>query len=86
MLQQRILMVYNQSLLDRRFFNGMVTFMNKPLERQYFILDAKTGRFYTYKSMCQELPSEDILLTQCLMTFQTDYPMVNEDLEHRFDV
>lgn len=36
--------------------------------------------------MCQELPSEEILLTQCLMTFQTDYPMVNEDLEHRFDV
>lgn len=33
LLQQRCLMQTNQSLLDRRFFNGMVTFLNKPLER-----------------------------------------------------
>lgn len=36
--------------------------------------------------MQQEMPTTDILLTQCLMTFQTDYPMINEDLELRFDV
>ena len=36
--------------------------------------------------MCQEEPSEDVLLNQCLMSFQTDYPMINEDLDLRFDV
>ena len=55
-------------------------------ERQYFILDSKNGRLYSFKKMCQELPTAEVLLTQCLMSFQTDYSMVNEDLEHRFDV
>jgi len=52
-LQRRNLVDAQHALQDRRYFHGMVTFMSKPLDRHYFILDSKRGHFYTYKSLCQ---------------------------------
>lgn len=39
MLQQKSLMAANKDLTERRFFNGLVTFMDRPLGKLCFIFE-----------------------------------------------
>ena len=60
--------------------------MDRPLERNYFILDSKRATLSVFKSLKQEKADDLIVVAQCLMSFQTDYSIVNKDLSKKFEV
>ena len=52
----------NKELIEGRYFHGILTYLSKPLERLYFILDSKQAVLYTFSSICQDNPLETIVI------------------------
>lgn len=85
-LRQNVLFEKQKKLAEGRFYHGIVTYMSRPLERQYFILDSKRATLAVFRSLNQSEANDAISLCQCLMNFETDYSIVNKELSKKFEV
>jgi len=65
---------------QHRFFHGIATVINDPSTRLYFILDSQIGVLSLFQSLQQSHPTDQVLVTSCLMSLTPSYPLVNEDL------
>ena len=50
-LKQNMLIRTQNQLREGRFFHGILTYLSRPLERIYFILDSKRGLLFTFTTI-----------------------------------
>ena len=45
-----------------RYYHGIITYMSRPMERQYFILDSKEGIMHIFRTLFQNKATSSILV------------------------